>query len=259
MKILHIHRKCHPADTNHSCKTSSSRRSLHLFESAPARLTLMHACLCLFNVCLTFSVEMQTDGISVLMSHSVESSPRPRHFIDQYECTGMGVACVCVQEAFFLQDNPVPACLPPQSIIQWHLSPELTDLNPILFSSFLMAKLNSLEGVVSNPLELRFLNRFIFVQNLLFVVNKFHLPGHEKLIILIHLPLRTIGKSTSLQFQPLGMWSFKDLRSQHSMLSLWNSLIMRLGYKLGLLACLIVPNPCHFSLLPLEEIEILNL
>lgn len=108
-----------------------------------------------------------------------------------------------------------------------------------------MAKLNSLEGVVSNPLKLRFLNWFIFVQNLLFVVNKFHLPGHEKLIILIHLPLRTIGNSTSLQFQPLGMWSFKDLRSQHSMLSLWNSLIMRLGYKLGLLACLIVPNPCH--------------
>lgn len=83
MKILHIHRKCHPADTNHSRKTSSSRRSLRLFESAPATLTLMHACLCLFNVCLTFSsVEMQTDGIAVLMSHSVESSPRPRHFLD---------------------------------------------------------------------------------------------------------------------------------------------------------------------------------
>lgn len=28
---------------------------------------------------------------------------------------------------------------------------------------------------------------------------------------------------------------------------------MRLGYKLDLLACLFVPNPCHFSLLPLKE------
>lgn len=60
----------------------------------PARLALAHVCLWVL-MCVRSYVEMQTDDISELMSHSVEPSLHPRRFVNQYEFTGVCV-CVCV-------------------------------------------------------------------------------------------------------------------------------------------------------------------
>lgn len=77
IKILQIKRKCNPADTSHSCKTTSSTKdSLDLFLSlyGPG-WPLTHECLQVCNLCQILScVEMQTDEISVLMLNSVEPS-----------------------------------------------------------------------------------------------------------------------------------------------------------------------------------------
>lgn len=175
-------RKCNPADTNHSCKTSSSTKdSLDPFLSlCEPGYSLSHMSVCGCVTCIRSFPMQKLEQMRYLCScWTVLSLPTPRLFkslwVHRY---------VCVRVCFgALTGSSFPvgkSCLTVPTSTTTHLLAFVSWPNwvePRFYLVLSCGKIKSIGRYRRILLKLRFHGVDVFLQNLLFALNKFYLHG----------------------------------------------------------------------------------